>query len=235
MRCGLASASDRACGAGAPQTAFANDSTAELTTGGLVLSKNADIEMRSEDLAISEKEISVRYTLQSGGERSDRHRRLSDARRHLSGIDTRHRFPGAGVRHNFLRFHTMVDGREVHSATMKEGDFGRRRHLGPAEGLGPAAGAAARGHDRRVGCSASREAGRTRKTRLRDGLRGGRRQGYGASGDAEMDLQIDVLLEFDFSRRTRNRDRTPLRPERRRSGGLDAGLDPHRCRCVARI
>ena len=33
--------------------ALANDSTAELTTGGLVLAKSADIEMRSEDLAIS--------------------------------------------------------------------------------------------------------------------------------------------------------------------------------------
>src|SRR5271163_3596607 len=41
--------------------ALANDSTAELTTGGLVLAKSADIEMRSEELAISEKEISVRY------------------------------------------------------------------------------------------------------------------------------------------------------------------------------
>ena len=39
----------------------ANDSSAELTTGGLVLSRNADIEMRAEDLAISAKEIVVRY------------------------------------------------------------------------------------------------------------------------------------------------------------------------------
>jgi hypothetical protein len=41
--------------------AFANDSTAELTTGGLVLAKSPSVEMRSEDLFVSEKEIRVRY------------------------------------------------------------------------------------------------------------------------------------------------------------------------------
>jgi len=41
--------------------AFANDSSAELTTGGLVLTRSADIEMRSEDLSISQQEIVVRY------------------------------------------------------------------------------------------------------------------------------------------------------------------------------
>ncbi len=41
--------------------ALANDSSAELGTGGLVLVKSADIEMRSEDLSISEREIVARY------------------------------------------------------------------------------------------------------------------------------------------------------------------------------
>jgi hypothetical protein len=41
--------------------ALANDSTAELTTGGLTFVHNDNIEMTSEDLAISAKEISVRY------------------------------------------------------------------------------------------------------------------------------------------------------------------------------
>ncbi|HZZ37226.1 MAG TPA: DUF4424 family protein, partial [Caulobacteraceae bacterium] len=41
--------------------ARANDSTAELTTGGLVLTKHPDIEMRSEDLFISAKQVRVRY------------------------------------------------------------------------------------------------------------------------------------------------------------------------------
>ena len=42
---------------GAP--ARANDSSAELATGGLVLERSADIEMRAEDLYISAKEIRV--------------------------------------------------------------------------------------------------------------------------------------------------------------------------------
>jgi hypothetical protein len=41
--------------------ALANDSTAELTTGGLVLTKTDAIEMRSEELTVSTKEIRVRY------------------------------------------------------------------------------------------------------------------------------------------------------------------------------
>ena len=41
--------------------ARANDSMAALTAGGLVFGKSSDIEMRSEDLSISEKEIVVRY------------------------------------------------------------------------------------------------------------------------------------------------------------------------------
>jgi hypothetical protein len=41
--------------------ACANDSTAELATGGLVLTRNDDIEMRAEDLFISAREIRVHY------------------------------------------------------------------------------------------------------------------------------------------------------------------------------
>ena len=40
---------------------FANDTTAELATGGLVFTKSEHIEMQSEDLFISTKEIKVRY------------------------------------------------------------------------------------------------------------------------------------------------------------------------------
>ena len=43
------------------EAALANDSTAELTTGGLVFTKNDAIEMRSEDLFISAAEIRVDY------------------------------------------------------------------------------------------------------------------------------------------------------------------------------
>jgi hypothetical protein len=41
--------------------ALANDSTAELKTGGLVLLKSSKIEMLSEDLFISSKEINIKY------------------------------------------------------------------------------------------------------------------------------------------------------------------------------
>jgi len=48
-------------GVAAPPFARANDSTAELATGGLVFVHNDNVEMRSEDLTISAKEIQVRY------------------------------------------------------------------------------------------------------------------------------------------------------------------------------
>ena len=41
--------------------ALANDTTAELANGGLLFVHNDNVEMRSEDLAISAKEVSVRY------------------------------------------------------------------------------------------------------------------------------------------------------------------------------
>ena len=41
--------------------ALSNDSTAELATGGLVFVRNDNVEMRSEELSISAKEVSVRY------------------------------------------------------------------------------------------------------------------------------------------------------------------------------
>jgi Domain of unknown function (DUF4424) len=45
----------------ATQSAIANDSTAELTTGGLVFTKNAAIVMRAEQLFVSMTKIRVRY------------------------------------------------------------------------------------------------------------------------------------------------------------------------------
>src|SRR5438128_3463574 len=41
--------------------ALANDSTAELATGGLIFVHNENVEMVSEDLSISAKEVGVRY------------------------------------------------------------------------------------------------------------------------------------------------------------------------------
>src|ERR1700704_3184084 len=41
--------------------ALANDTTAELANGGVLFVHKHNVEMRSEDLAISAKEVSVRY------------------------------------------------------------------------------------------------------------------------------------------------------------------------------
>jgi hypothetical protein len=47
--------------AGAALPTHANDSSAELSTGGLIFVQNPDVEMRSEDLFISAREVHVRY------------------------------------------------------------------------------------------------------------------------------------------------------------------------------
>jgi hypothetical protein len=91
--------------------ASANDSTAELTTGGLVLSKNADIEMRSEDLAISEKEISVRYKFFNHAA-SDQTVTVAFPMPDVTLVDRDIAFPARDPA-NFLDFHTVADGHEV--------------------------------------------------------------------------------------------------------------------------
>jgi hypothetical protein len=93
--------------------ALANDSTAELTAGGLVLAKSADIEMRSEDLAISDKLIDVHYRFFN--------RAAADVAVTVAfpmpdivwdGPDVNIAVPDPDSP-NFLDFHTFVDGREV--------------------------------------------------------------------------------------------------------------------------
>jgi hypothetical protein len=49
---------------------FANDSSAELATGGLILTKSDDIEMQSEDLLISMKEVRVQYHFYNHSDRN---------------------------------------------------------------------------------------------------------------------------------------------------------------------
>jgi hypothetical protein len=91
--------------------ALANDSTAELSTGGLQFVRNDDVEMRSEDLYISTREIRVRYRFFN---RSDK-----DVTVHVA-------FPMPEVKHeefdvaipssdpvNLLDFATRVNGQPV--------------------------------------------------------------------------------------------------------------------------
>jgi len=93
--------------------ALANDSSAELTTGGLVLAKSADIEMRLEDLSISAKEIVVRYRFFN--------RAAHDVTTTVvfpmpdivwDGPDTNIAVP-APDSPNFLDFRTTIDGQPV--------------------------------------------------------------------------------------------------------------------------
>jgi hypothetical protein len=93
--------------------ALANDSSAELTTGGLVLAKSADIEMRSEDLAISTKEIVVRYRFFNRAAR-DVTTTVAFPMPDIvwDGPDTNIAVP-APDSPNFLDFRTTIDGQPV--------------------------------------------------------------------------------------------------------------------------
>jgi hypothetical protein len=111
MRYGLLSVLNAFASLTLASTAFANDSTAELTTGGLMLAKNADIEMRSEDLAISEKEISVRYRFFNHAA-SDQTVTVAFPMPEVTLEDRDIDIPARNTA-NFLDFHTIADGREV--------------------------------------------------------------------------------------------------------------------------
>lgn len=52
-----------------PLPAFANDSTAELGTGGLILSRNDVISMEREDLSISPERVQVDYVFRNGSDK----------------------------------------------------------------------------------------------------------------------------------------------------------------------
>lgn len=96
-----------------PQTTLANDSTAELATGGLVFVQNPDVEMRSEDLYISTGEIRVRYRFFN---KSDRDVTVPVAFP-MPEINIEHQDQNISVPtenpENLLDFATKVDGRPV--------------------------------------------------------------------------------------------------------------------------
>lgn len=96
--------------------AQANDSTATLAAGGLVLTKSRSIEMRSEDLFLSEKQVRVRY-------------RFANTSPRAQTVEIAFPLPdlvpdpldneGAPIPingpTNFLKFSTIVDGKPVHA------------------------------------------------------------------------------------------------------------------------
>jgi len=96
--------------------AEANDSTAEIAAGGLVFTKSAEIEMRSEGLFISAKEIRVAYSFVNTSGRDVRVRvafPLPDLDGALIQGDSSIPDPASD---NFVDFATLIDGHPVHSA-----------------------------------------------------------------------------------------------------------------------
>jgi Domain of unknown function (DUF4424) len=93
--------------------ARANDSTAGLAAGGLVLTKSADIEMRSEDLYISEKQVRVIYSFVNSSPKDVTVTvafPLPDI--DINGYDDNVDIPVESAT-NYLGFTTLVDGKPV--------------------------------------------------------------------------------------------------------------------------
>jgi hypothetical protein len=95
--------------------AVANDSTAELAAGGLVLTRTDAIVMKSEDLFISADEVRVRYVfLNTSGK--DVTTRVAFPMPHIGGPDFffhETSIPDRDDPANFLDFTTLVDGKPV--------------------------------------------------------------------------------------------------------------------------
>jgi hypothetical protein len=90
----------------------ANDSIANLETGGLVLIKNTDIEMRSEDLYISDKAVRVKYVFMNTSPK-DATVTVAFPMPDIAwdAAYANADIPAAGA--NFLAFTTNVDGKPV--------------------------------------------------------------------------------------------------------------------------
>jgi hypothetical protein len=93
--------------------ALANDSTAELATGGLVFTKNDFLQMRSEELFISMQEIRVRYVFFNTS-RNDVTTLVAFPMPDidLAGDDRDVAIPSSDPQ-NLLDFSTVIDGRTV--------------------------------------------------------------------------------------------------------------------------
>ena len=110
---GGATAAVAAALAGGP--APANDSSAQLATGGLVLTKTDAIEMRSEDLSISDKLVHVHYVFANTSGRDVTELvafPLPDIT--VEGVDDNISVPTESPT-NFLGFQTVVNGQRVNA------------------------------------------------------------------------------------------------------------------------
>ncbi len=106
---------------------LANDSTGYLAVGGLVLTRSADIEMRSEDLYVSEKEIRVRYSFFNTS-KADIRTLVAFPIPDLPALeDNEYAVPGDDPV-NFLGFETKVDGKPVASGIEQRRSERHRLH-----------------------------------------------------------------------------------------------------------
>ena len=91
----------------------ANDSSAELSTGGLIFVHNPDVEMRSEDLFISTREVHVRYRFFNSSPRDVTVLvAFPMPEIHVDGPDENVSVPTDDAE-NFLAFTTTVNGKPV--------------------------------------------------------------------------------------------------------------------------
>jgi hypothetical protein len=97
--------------------ALANDTTAELATGGLVFTRTNDVEMQSEELYVSTQRITIRYDFYNHSKKDIITHvafPLPDLSTEEEGSDdTDFAIPSANAAVDFLGFKTTVDGQEV--------------------------------------------------------------------------------------------------------------------------
>ncbi|WP_084539550.1 DUF4424 domain-containing protein [Azorhizobium doebereinerae] len=96
--------------AGAP--ALANDSTAALAAGGLIFVQNDHVQMKSEDLFISEQEVRVRYVFKSDA-KEDLRVLVAFPMPDITVSESVNQSIPVDGSDNFLDFRTMVDGKPV--------------------------------------------------------------------------------------------------------------------------
>ena len=131
---------------------------------------------------------------------------------------------------NFLDFRTTIDGQPV-AAENEQKAFAKgvditARLAALGVPLAPQSDSDLEGARRAEAGRQGRagEGGDRHPRRLR------RRQGLGASSRAELDAEVELLLDPDLSRRARTRGRAPLSPERRRDDRHRGRLDDDRRR-----
>jgi len=193
--------------------ASAKDSSAELTTGGLVLAKSADIEMRSEDLAISASEMVVRYRFLN---HSAQDVTTTVAFPMLDivweGSDTNISVPSPDSP-NFLDFRTAIDGQPVAA---------RNEQKAFAKGVDITQRLTA------LGVPLTPQSDKTWKTL--DALKPADQDELVKTEIAILDVEIELFLDPDVPRRARTGRRTPLSPERRRDDRRRGRLAANRSR-----